>query len=151
MLFSMWMRDASRPPEIGENLQRVEWLPEEATSITFYKSYGYTAYEFKISEEGFLKWAENVVYESDDAASYQAITDVSNLVDGNQGFVRRYNFATEREAAKLKEIDYETYLQNTSVVITNGLWGSMRRGSAGGYEIGYDRITGTAYFQRNPR
>jgi len=32
VLFSMWMRDASRPPEIGENLQRVEWLPEEAVS-----------------------------------------------------------------------------------------------------------------------
>jgi hypothetical protein len=27
----------------------------------------------------------------------------------------------------------------------------MRRGSAGGYSIGYDRDTGTAYYQTNPR
>lgn len=42
----------------GVDVERVGWLPEEATSVTYYRSFIRTAYEFSISEAGFRAWAE---------------------------------------------------------------------------------------------
>ena len=43
----------------GEHVAHVAWLPEEATDICFYKSQGFTAAEFRISEGGtFVKWCQ---------------------------------------------------------------------------------------------
>ena len=43
--------------ETGENVQSVDWLPASATSVSFYKSYSFTAYEFDIPESDFIDWA----------------------------------------------------------------------------------------------
>jgi hypothetical protein len=46
-------------PAIGENVKQVSWLPPEATNVSYYKTYSWTAYEFDIDEAGFRKWADD--------------------------------------------------------------------------------------------
>src|SRR5687768_14859438 len=43
--------------ESGEHVARVSWLPESATDVSFFRSYSWTAYEFTIPEQDFLRWA----------------------------------------------------------------------------------------------
>src|SRR4029450_8888779 len=42
--------------ETAENVDRVSWLPDSASNVSYYRSYNYTAYEFDISEDEFKKW-----------------------------------------------------------------------------------------------
>jgi hypothetical protein len=35
----------------------VDWLPADATNISYYRSYSWTAYEFDIPQPAFLRWA----------------------------------------------------------------------------------------------
>lgn len=79
-LFALWLRDVNRPPEIAEGVYSVEWLPTEATNINYYRSYGFTAYEFQISETGFRKWAANPARKpSSEYVFYQSVTDGADL------------------------------------------------------------------------
>src|SRR5690554_1455303 len=51
--------NSNQNPEIGEGLERVDWLPPKATNVSFIRSYSFTAYEFTIDEAGFKKFAES--------------------------------------------------------------------------------------------
>lgn len=145
-----------RPPEIAEGLASVDWLPEEATDINYCRSYGFTAFEFKISEAGFREWAATAAYPPrSEYVKYQPVTEVSELEEDRFFRIRRYNSYDAGGPVRPKDYEdyenYEEYLGATTMEIKNGLRGEMRRGSAGGYSIGYDRDTGTAYWQSNPR
>ncbi len=79
-LFTLWWRDVSRPPEIAEGVNSVEWLPVEATNIKYYRSYGFTAYEFQIDEPGFRAWAANAARKpGSEYVFYRPVTDVADL------------------------------------------------------------------------
>ncbi len=54
MTFSMLFSD--RRPGFGENEKHVPWLMEEASDVSYYLSYSFTAYEFTITEENFRKY-----------------------------------------------------------------------------------------------
>ena len=61
LLFGLWFGlcawlDSS--PEIGEDIPHVDWLPNSATNVSFYKSGSFTAYEFNISEPSFSEFAK---------------------------------------------------------------------------------------------
>ena len=43
--------------EYGVERASVPWLPQSASKISYYKSYSYTAYEFEIPEDDFVKWS----------------------------------------------------------------------------------------------
>lgn len=45
--------------EAGEDASRVDWLPESAARICWYRSYLNTAVEFDMPEEDFLAWARS--------------------------------------------------------------------------------------------
>ncbi len=139
-----------RPPEIAEGLASVDWLPVEATDVNYCRSYGFTAFEFKISEAGFREWAATAAYPPrSEYVKYQPVTDVSELEEDRFFRIRRYN--SYDAGGPVRPKDYEEHLRATTIEIKNGLWGEMRLASAGGYSIGYDRDTGTAYWQWNPR
>lgn len=61
--FSLWLCYAAYRDftdiESGELLASVDWLPKEATNVSFYRSYFATAYGFAISEHGFRDWSGN--------------------------------------------------------------------------------------------
>jgi len=44
---------------VGEHENSVKWLPIAASDICYYRSYAYTAFEFNISEDEFLKWMKS--------------------------------------------------------------------------------------------
>ncbi len=47
----------------AEDLDSVPWLPESASQISYYKSYGRTVCEFNMPLKEFLKWAEEENWE----------------------------------------------------------------------------------------
>ncbi len=49
----------SSAPDYGENLEKVSWLPNTASKISYYKSKQVQVYEFSISSEDFRAWAES--------------------------------------------------------------------------------------------
>lgn len=147
LMITQWAQHVNSPPEIAEGVKNVDWLPADATDINFCRSYGFTAFEFKISESGFLEWAATVTHPDRDYVEYQPVTEISELIEERFFPIRRYNANQDLPEG----VDYEDHLRNTTIEIKNGLRGEMRKGSAGGYSIGYDRDTGTAYYQTNPR
>lgn len=151
VMVAQFVHKVTRPPEIAEGVASVDWLPAEATDISYCRSYGFTAFEFKISEAGFREWAAAAAYQSRESVEFLPITEISELT-GNRIFpIERYNSYGEAGRAVPAGVDYNEHRKATTIDIKNGLRGEMRRGSAGGYSIGYDRDTGMAYWQSNPR
>lgn len=151
VIFTQCFRMVNRPAEIAEGVKRVDWLPAEATDINYCRSYGFTAFEFKISEAGFRKWAAKAAYRPAEYVRFQPLTEIADHKGEPLYPIERYNSYLRVARDRPTEFDYEAYLKDTQVDIKNGLRGEMRKGSAGGYSIGYDRDTGTAYYQSNPR
>jgi hypothetical protein len=151
VMIAHWVQRVNRPPDIAEGMKSVDWLPAEATDINFCRSYGFTAFEFKISEAGFLHWAATATYRDRDYIKYQPVTEISELKEKRFFPIKRYNGYRTGGQDFPEDFDYDKHRRATTIEITNGLRGEMRKGSAGGYSIGYDRDTGTAYYQTNPR
>jgi hypothetical protein len=148
----LFLRDIDRPPEIGEHITSVEWLPAEATAISYFKSYGFTAYEFQIGESGFRDWAAEVAYDDhSEHVAFQPVTDVADLKGKGLSAIQRYNFLMKNDDELPEKFKTPNFPTTSSIEIENGLRGEVRRRSGGGYSIGYDRDTGTAYWQSNPR
>jgi hypothetical protein len=151
VMFARWVQEVNRPPDIAEGVKSVDWLPSEATDINYCRSYGFTAFEFKISEAGFREWAATVTHRPREYVEYQPVTEISKLKENHFFPIQRYNSRLAAGQDLPENFDYDKHHRTTTIEITNGLRGEMRRGSAGGYSIGYDRDTDTAYYQTNPR
>ena len=109
--------------------------------ISYYKSYTYTAYEFKIPEESFKKHANS-------SWRFREIREPE--------VIRRYNYIREYEEyhKNYREFRYEEYRrlqERTTATVKNGIVARHRQRNGGGYHAVYDRDTGTAYVQTNPR
>ena len=122
-------------PDTGAHLPRVDWLPEEASDISFYRSYSNTAYEFKISERDFLRGANR-------NWKFQEIEEPVS--------VPRYLYFLALKNHK----DYgswEEMKKGCFVTISEGVFSEVRRKNGGGHIAVYDRKTGYAYVHTNPR
>ena len=129
--------------EYGEGVASVKWLPAEATNVSFYLSYNYTAFEFDIDERGFKEWVKP--------------HEVQRIEGGFR--ITRYNFPENRlrmGRVALDSEDYEDvrerYWRLSYMDITNGYKHKKLFGRSGGRRhIAYDLSTGRAYYQHNPR
>lgn len=125
-------------PATGENEARVDWLPPEASHVSFYKSYSWTAYEFDIPEAGFRTWA-----------SRWQIQDIETPFT-----ITRYKYFTTDHPAydPNPEGPFYRFEAEAKATITNGyFYRTPPRGNGGGTYVAYDRDGGRAYFQTNPR
>lgn len=129
----LWFFCVTRPAEIGEKVPHVSWLQEDASEISYYRSYSWTAYEFKVSEESFRKHA-NSLWE------FHEITEPETIERYNTYLLKPEDFSS-----------YEDFLNATSVTVRNGICAKLRRSNGGGYRAIYDRDSGKAYIQTNPR
>jgi hypothetical protein len=126
--------------EAGEDLSSVDWLPKSASRVSYYKSYGFTAYEFDISESDFKKWSR---------------WDVNEI--GEPVTVLRYTYFARRlppldPNPSQSELDRANEHYMTSYAeVYRGLFHEHRRSNGGGVTLAYDRVRGRAYFQSNPR
>lgn len=133
-LFLMWpIWTIFHPEDQGENVMSVDWLPPEATNISYYRSYEFTAYEFTISESGFRDWALSKGY------SLSTITDQTKNI-------RRYLFALHHTEPD-RNIDYE----DTRLEIRKGLFYETVQRNGGGYLVVYDTESSRVYFKHTPR
>ena len=133
LLVLLYIWSVSLPAEIGEHVPKVDWLSEDASDISFYRSYSWTAYEFKISEKSFLKQA-NPLWKFE---------EIRKPVE-----VPRYLFRLKKSSAYPDE---GSFYRNTHVTVKNGLKAEERYRNGGGYLAAYDRDSGKAYIQSNPR
>jgi hypothetical protein len=149
--FSYLIYDSTRPPEIGENVQSVDWLPNEATNIYYYRKPAFGAYEFKISEAGFREWAETSAFSSSEYHFYQPVVDLMDIEDKSTTQIMRYSEFISPKDDSVEQHEKLEHREPTYINITNGLYGTLIFGNGGGYSIGYDRDTGTAYWEFTPR
>lgn len=126
--------------ETGESLPSVNWLPDSASNVSFYRSYMNTAYEFDIDEESFRQWARWDIAEIEEPV----------------GLSRYLRFSTPRpqEPPNPTQQQLEKLAQEYSrrgVTIRNGLYYGYTQDNGGGVWVAYDRSAGRAYFQSAPR
>ena len=125
-------------PDFGENIARVEWLPESATDISFYRSKQVEVYEFNMETDAFRDWAE---------ARGMAVRQLIN-----QEIVSRYKAyvpppsSSEESSGSSREIDFEAlkaWQQAISVKIEVGL---IAKGEDDSIAV-YDFYKQRAYFE----
>lgn len=149
VVLTSFIRQVSRPGEVAEGIQSVDWLPAEATNISYYRSYGLMAYEFQISEAGFRKWAAEVAFEpASEFVIYEPVADVAKKEPRS---IQRYKFFVGKDQGSMEGSDEAEWFKSSLIEIKNGLRGELRFANGGGYAIGYDRDSGTAYWQSSSR
>ena len=126
--------------ETGENVSFVDWLPETASNVSFYRSYMYTAYEFDITESEFIKWSSWDLAEISDPVSlarYKLLdTEIPDLGSNpSDDDVEAFMTARAEQTATIDDGLYYGYLQDNG----GGVW------------AGYDRKRGRAFYQSAPR
>lgn len=130
----MW---SNAHPETGVNVKTVDWLPPEATNISYYKTYSWRAYEFDMDEESFKRWARR--WDLKPIKEEETITRYSYTSFLKQS--RNYRNAKVYEAEEKKHV----------ATVSTGLYDREIRRNGGGYHVVYDREKQRAYFQSNPR
>jgi hypothetical protein len=126
--------------ETAENLSRVDWLPESATHISYYRSYNFTAYEFDIPEAEFRTWSW---WELDEIRQPVEVTRYTL-------FAKRRPVETSNPTSAMSQKQIDEYRSNF-IEVTQGLFHERREADGGGVTVVYDRTSGRAYFQSNPR
>ncbi len=97
--------------EIAENLETVDWLPQSAKNISYYKRDQSYVYEFSIGETDFLLWAreKDLKYEK---------------IEEGPIAVARYSFfidAPNDDHENLSETEsYQEWMSQNKVFINNG-------------------------------
>ena len=128
-IFSIWYSNTY--PEFGEHVERVSWLPAEATDVSFFKSHSWTAYEFKISEAGFRKHVHS-------SWQFEEISE--------EEIIARYNYILAMKSPNDEELQGQRSARVKNGIVTSRIWEN-----GGRYHAVYDRDTGIGYIQHNPR
>jgi len=139
ILFGLIIWSLNAPAEKGENIQSVDWLPGEATNISFYKRRAWVSFEFNISEQGFFNWAKKwtkaevkIIDKPVEMWRYTYYTIPSPSPDSSEEIRNEYQ-------SKIKKTINHGYYYMTPP-----------RPNGGGTHIGYDLDTGRAYLTSTP-
>jgi hypothetical protein len=134
--FVWYAIESTKKIESGQGVVTVSWLPTAATDISYYRSYGWTAYEFEISEEGFREWA-----------SKYPLKEIDDTV-----YMERWSWLDfSQESSHLPTEEYQSLRLSHLTSIENGLFGGISWENGGRELAAFDRKLGRAYFQSNPR
>jgi hypothetical protein len=139
--------------DTAEHVASVSWLPEEASDICYYRSYGFTAYEFDISEQGFLDWAESrwagwdvqPIEEPVSVTRYRSRTDSDPPYD--------WDAANDLMDEDPEEWERQYYARRAiyNASISHGFYYGHETGNGGGVQVAYDSEKGRAYVHSTPR
>lgn len=125
-------------PKTAVNEPCASWLPAEATQVSYYKTYSWTAFEFQISEDGFKKWASHW--------QVAEIVDFFTIGRYTTRILERPKYDNDPNSP------YAIYELQTRATITNGIcFRTPPRANGGGTCVAFDRNKGRAFYQTNPR
>lgn len=133
--------------EYGERFAKVDWLPAEATNVSFYRSYSFTAYEFDIPEKAFLDWASrwdiHPIKQPFEILRYAFNLDKTPYpgLDQREDGGRFDDYA--RATSEWRARRYAT--------ITDGYCCKQVASNGGLLCVAYDKTQGRAYYLRTPR
>jgi hypothetical protein len=134
--------------EGAEHVDAVSWLPREAGDISYYRSYMFTAYEFSISERGFLAWGQARGWDVKPIREIVTVPRYSRLL--RKPPMAMSEHPTEEERSRYDQAMFD-YIESMRVSVDDGYKDGRRQGNGGGFIVAYDRRTGRAYYQSNPR
>jgi hypothetical protein len=124
--------------EMGEHQQSVDWLPNTASDISYYRSYSLTAYEFTIAESEFLAWSRFDLLRIEKPVSVLRYCCVSARLAPLDG-------STADEAKLI------AYMNSQTATVSNGWYYKRRRQNGGGITMAYDRETRRAFVETSLR
>ncbi|PCJ54670.1 MAG: hypothetical protein COA79_21720 [Planctomycetota bacterium] len=128
--------------EKGENVESVSWLPSTASEISYYKRFSTKAYEFTISETGFLKWAKEKNYKIEPINKVKSNHRYKLLLE--KPYPDEYNYEKLEELRKGKA---EVYMYYRMVYATKGYYvQDLDPGTSGGYVLLYSTTNNRAYY-----
>lgn len=108
----------------GQSLNSVQWLPQEASNISYSKTAYFNAFEFTISQEGFLDWVKD--------KKYGAPVSITKPVTVSRYFT----------ILKIKPLGED----NNKVEVTAGMIIDNRIDGGGGRLIVYDQKAHKAFY-----
>ena len=125
--------------EVGENVPSVSWLPKTATNVSYYRSYAFTAYEYEIAEDEFMKRSSRKLGAIDGTVSVPRFCIRSRVPElGPNPTIQEMQIQAEAVAARTAHI-------------SDGWYYSSRFNNGGGVISAYDRRLKRAYFWSAPR
>ena len=137
--------------EEGENVAKVDWLPEEANQVSFHKSYGFTAYEFNISEKGFLDLARREGWEIKPIGA-ETVSVERYLSHRLMTALKGKSVGDSDQEQEEHQKKYEEWKRDSRHIIAKGYYYKWLRGqTGGGIWVGYDSENGRAYYHTQPR
>lgn len=137
--FLLW--DFARIKSWGVDVNSVEWLPKEASNITFISGDINRIAEFDIDRCALAKWCDSIGKPLKPVAEDQnaSVWRVNPWLD-RFGIVKNGSFKSSSAA----EEDFNRYSKNFT---TGDLFYEDRWSNGGGYVIGYDVSEGRGYYQ----
>jgi hypothetical protein len=128
------------------NVPRVDWLPESARDVSYFRSYSFTAYEFDIDEAGFLAWAK------DEGWPVKPIGDTALTIPRHSFDKARRLYPQDDNLSPEEWRDQFARAEAARTkVIRRGYHYERRQSNGGGVTVGYDLESGRAYYQSSPR
>lgn len=147
----LWLGGASwsnSHPSMGENVPRVDWLPQAASNVSFYKTYFFTAYEFDIPEAGFVALGQERNWKLSEIEEKGCQVWTYRM----GGKMReKYPRPTSDLSTETQVAEYRRQLEIIEPNVTNGPAYQVRQPNGGGIIAVYDRTKKRAYVQTNPR
>lgn len=124
--------------DTGENVSSVNWLPDTASNVSFYKSYSFTAYEFDIPESDFVNWSRWDLLPIDKPVSIPRYCFIDVPDSAPNGMAQDWQALESAYARRFAKI-------------TKGLYYKYSQDNGGGVWVAYDRDARRAYYHSAPR
>lgn len=135
----------SRQPGYGQNLRTVDWLPDFAKNVSYYKSRDIDVYEFKASPDQFRDWIASLGMKLTQIDQPQVLSRYTAYIPTTKD-----PFAVDEKTGQPKEVDIEdieAWQKQISITVDIGF---LSKGLEGEIII-YDPKTGKAYFEKLSR
>ena len=122
-------------PDFGENLQSVDWLPETASNVSYYRSDQVEIYEFSITVEEYKRWAERQGMHIRTITSPISVSRYMAYIPGNPHLVPSSDGLTSEE--------FHQWQNMISIQVESGLYASEE----GHYTAVYDYNSHKCYYE----
>ncbi|TLD71066.1 hypothetical protein FEM03_09135 [Phragmitibacter flavus] len=139
--FAFFLWDYARIKSWGVDVESVEWLPTQASNITFISSDINRVAEFDIDQDSLLQWCDSI------GKSLAAVAeDQTATIWRVNPFLDRFG-VTKNGSFNHSSLVDEEFDRHSKRFTTGDKFFEDRWANGGGYVIGYDVSEGRGYYQ----